>query len=314
MVLERVRAILDVSVVRAPHPDRKLIAGAVVVSTILVTTTARFHVPVWADPISVPSPASQMRDSDTDIGMHYHASGTPVVPAVIGGTWTLAHCANAGKLRLGIAFVAESPEGSERWNDTACVPEAEFRNMSATALASAAGEVSFSVVRSAGRFDATGHFSNGNGAGTYTFVPSAAFLARIRALGNDTLSNDQLLALTIADFQDVELDALAAHGFAKPTADELVRLAYVDADPSFVLAAVELPTKTKTLSQLLMLSERGIRADDIAAIESYGYHPTLEQFIRLAEVGVRPPYIARLRAGGYTDANVDDLIALRERG
>jgi hypothetical protein len=100
-------------------------------------------------------------------------------------------------------------------------------------------------------------------------------------------------ALTIAHFQGV---------------------AHVDASPSFVSAAVQLPAKTKTGSQLVALAERGIRADDVAAIDSYGYHPTLEQFIRRAGAGILASYIARLRAGGYTDANVDDLIELREGG
>jgi len=314
MVLERVRAILDASVDRASRPDRKLVAGAVLVTALLVTTTARFHVPVLADPVSVSSSMSQAGDRDSDIDMHFNSSGTPEAPAVIRGTWKLASCASVGKLRLGVAFAAQSAAGSESWNETACVPDAEFRGISAAALASAAGEASFSVVRSAGTFDATGHFGDGRGAGTYAFSPSAGFLARIRALGIGTLTNDQLFALTIADFQDSELDALAAHGYAKPTPDELVRLAYVDANQTFVLKAIELPAKTKTVSQLLMLAERGIRADDITAIETYGYHPTLEQFIRLADFGVRPPYIARLRASGYTDTNVDDLIKLRELG
>lgn len=77
---------------------------------------------------------------------------------------------------------------------------------------------------------------------------------------------------------------------------------------------MELPATTKTVSHLLALAQRGIRADEIAAIESYGYHPMLEQFIRLAKVGARRAYIERLRAGGYTDTNVDDLIERRERG
>jgi beta-lactamase regulating signal transducer with metallopeptidase domain len=311
--LERIRAILDASVDRAPRPDRRLIAGALMVSAILVTAMARFHVPVSADPATLP-PSTSQADGQEMTEMHYHARGTSVAPAVFRGTWTLAHCANAGMLRLGIAFAAESPKGYERWNVAACVPESEFRVMSATTLASAAGAASFSVVRSAGTFDATGQFNNGIGAGTYTFAPSAAFLARVRAFGNGTLTDDQLFALTIADFQDVELDALSAHGFPKPTPDELVRLAYIDANSRFVLAAVQLPAATKTVSRLLMLGERGVRADDIAAIESYGYRPTLDQFIRLAEVGVRAPFIARLRAGGYTDTNVDHLIALREEG
>lgn len=145
-------------------------------------------------------------------------------------------------------------------------------------------------------------------------MPSSAFLNRIRGRGIGSLTRDRLFVLAIAHFQDGELDELAAHFYAMPTPDELERLADLDANPSFVLKAVELPAKTKTVSQLLLLSECGIHADEIAAIESYGYHPTLEQFIGLAEVGVRPPYIAHLRAGGYTDTNVDDLIELRELG
>jgi beta-lactamase regulating signal transducer with metallopeptidase domain len=316
MLLERVRAILDSSVDRAPRPNRKLVAAAAMVSAILVITATRFHVPAWADSISVPSPGPPAGDHDRDTNMefHLHASGISVSPAVYRGTWTLASCGDIGKLRLEIVFAVQNAGGSERWDESGCISDAELRGMSASSLSSAKGEAAFSVVRAAGTFDATGHFSNGNGAGTYTFVPSAEFRARIRALGNGTLTEDQLFALTIADFQITELDALAAHGYAKPTPDELARLAEIDANPSFVFAAVQLPAKTKTVSQLIALAERGIRADDIAAIKSYGYHPTLEQCIRLAELGARPEYIARLRAGGYTDTNVDDLIKRRELG
>jgi beta-lactamase regulating signal transducer with metallopeptidase domain len=316
MLLERVRAILDASVDRAPRPDRKLVAAAVLVSTILVVTASRFQVPVWAYPVSVPSLSAHVTDDDSDTAMefHLHGSGTPLAPAVFRGTWTLASCMGVRKVRLGIAFAVQTAGGSESWSESACVPDAELQNMSAGTLASASGEAAFSVVRTAGTFKATGHFSAGSGAGTYTFEPSAVFRARIRALGNGTPTDDQLFALTIADFQGVELDELAAHGYSKPTPDELARLAEMDANPSFVFAAVALPAKTKTVSQLLALAQRGIRADDIATIERYGYHPTLEQFIRLAEVGARPDYIARLRAGGYTDTNVDDLIERRERG
>jgi hypothetical protein len=213
--------------------------------------------------------------------------------------------------------------------------------MSESTLASASGDHSFSVVRAAGTFEATGHFAGGSGTGTYTFVPSATFRKRIAALGNGTPTVDQLFALTISDFQSAELDALAAHGYAAPTPDELTRLAYVDADPAFVLAAVELPSDAKTVSELVKLPESGLRLEEIdeieglgyrpsieqfirlaqvgvrpdwmAAIQGFGYHPTIEQFIRLAEVGAGPDWIGRLRAAGYTDTNVDDLIERRER-
>jgi hypothetical protein len=178
--------------------------------------------------------------------------------------------------------------------------------MSAGTLASASGEAAFSVVRTAGTFKATGHFSAGSGAGTYTFEPSAVFRARIRALGNGTPTDDQLFALTIADFQGVELDELAAHGYSKPTPDELARLAEMDANPSFVFAAVALPAKTKTVSQLLALAQRGIRADDIATIERYGYHPTLGQTISrvYAPVGtpIRTSTISSSDANGAADS------------
>jgi hypothetical protein len=176
------------------------------------------------------------------------------------------------------------------------------------------GDAAFSVIRAAGTFEATGHFENEAGAGTYVFVPSAAFIERVRGLGYGAPTIDQLFALTIADFQSVELEAFAAQGYPAPTLDELTRLAVLAADPEFVLTAVKLPAETKSVSQILRLKEVGFGVDEIEAIEGLGFHPTLEQFIRLAEAGIRPPWIKRLRAGGYTDTNVDDLIALREQG
>jgi hypothetical protein len=197
---------------------------------------------------------------------------------------------------------------------SACVPDAEFHGLSDTTLASASRETSFSIVRDAGTFEATGHFEGHAGAGTYVFVPSDAFVDRIRGLGKGTPTIDQIFALAMADFQSADLDVFAAHGYRAPTPDELARLAYNGTDPAFVRAAVELPTETKSIAQILALGETGFRADDIAAIEGFGYHPTLEQFIRLAEAGVRPQWIQRLRAGGYRDTNVEHLIELREQG
>jgi hypothetical protein len=330
-VLERIRAILDRSVDRSPRPDGKIVASIVFAVALLVLGTARMHVPVSAAP-----PVG--RDADSHMNLQIH--GTPALPETFRGTWTLGRC-NPSRLRLAISFAAGSGAGSESWDDSACFPVAEFRGMSESTLASASGDHSFSVVRAAGTFEATGHFAGGSGTGTYTFVPSATFRKRIAALGNGTPTVDQLFALTISDFQSAELDALAAHGYAAPTPDELTRLAYVDADPAFVLAAVELPSDAKTVSELVKLPESGLRLEEIdeieglgyrpsieqfirlaqvgvrpdwmAAIQGFGYHPTIEQFIRLAEVGAGPDWIGRLRAAGYTDTNVDDLIERRER-
>jgi beta-lactamase regulating signal transducer with metallopeptidase domain len=315
-VLERVRAILDASIDRSPRPNRKLVAAAVAVTALVVVSTTRLHVPVSAAPLATPfaAPVSEPQSGDhaIDVELHVHSEGAPEIPTTIRGKWTLERCADPRYLRLGIEFAAQSADGYENWNEIACVPATEFRGLSKGTIPT--GDAAFSVVRAAGAFEATGHVENQAGAGTYVFVPSAAFIERVRGLGNGTPTLDQLFALTIADFQSVELDELAAHGYAAPTPNELARLAVIDADPTFVLTAVKLPATEKTVSQISRLAEVGFRTDEIDAVEGFGYHPTLEQFIRLAEAGIRPPWIKRLRAGGYTDTNVDDLIDLREQG
>jgi len=317
-VLERVRAILDASIDHSPRPDRKLVASALILAAFLVLSTARLHVPVSAAPLAAPfaAPVSEPQSGDhsIDIELHFNSEGTPELPPTFRGKWTLERCADPRYFRLGIEFAAQSTDGYENWNEIACVPATEFHGLSKTRGTIPSGEATFSVVRAAGTFEATGHFERETGAGAYVFVPSAAFIEHVRGLGNGTPTIDQLFALTIADFQSVELDALAAHGYAAPTPDELARLAVIDADPTFVLTAVKLPAAEKTLSQISRLREVGFRTDEIDAIEGLGFHPTLEQFIRLAEAGIRPPWIKRLRAGGYTDTNVDDLIDLREQG
>jgi beta-lactamase regulating signal transducer with metallopeptidase domain len=313
-VLERVRALLDTSIDRSPRPDRKVVAAAAIVATLLVVAAARTHVPVFADPITSLESASKSSDRLGDFEMHFHSQGAPELALPLRGTWTLATCADSRYLRLNLEFAAQSADGHENWSVTGCVPAAEFHGLSDTTLASASREIKFSIVRDAGTFEATGNVEAHAGSGIYEFVPSAAFIDRIRALGNGAPTIDQIFALAMADFQSVDLDALAAHGYPAPTPDELARLAYIGADPSFVLTAVALPAETKSVAQILELGETGFRTDEIAAIEGFGYHPTLEQFIRLAETGARPAWIARLRAGGYKDTNVEHLIELREQG
>jgi len=313
-LLERVRAILDASIDRSPRPDRKLVASAAIVAILLVVATVRTHVPVFADPITSSEPGPKSSYHRGDFEMHFHSQGAPELALPLRGTWTLATCTDSRYLRLGLEFAAQSADGHENWSVMGCVPASEFHGLSDMTLANASSDTAFSIVRDAGTFEATGHIEAHAGAGTYEFVPSAAFIDRIRELGNGAPTIDQTFALAMADFKSVELDAFAAHGYPAPTPDELARLAYNATDPGFVLAAVNLPAETKSVARVLALGETGFRADDIAAIKDFGYHPTLEQFIRLAESGVRPPWIARLRAGGYKDTNVEHLIELREQG
>jgi hypothetical protein len=263
-----------------------------------------------ATPVSDP----QIGEHSIVVETHFHSQGTPELPQTFRGKWTLERCDDPRYLRLGIEFDAKGTDAYENWNEIACVPATEFKGLSMMKGATPYGDSAFSVVRAAGTFEATGHFENEAGTGVYVFVPSAAFIERIRGLGYDTPTIDQLFALTIADFQTVELDAFAAHGYPAPTLDELTRLAVLSTDPEFVLTAVKLPAETKSVSQILRLREVGFGVDEIESIESLGYHPTLEQFIQLAEAGIRPRWIEHLRAGGYTDTDVDHLIELREQG
>jgi beta-lactamase regulating signal transducer with metallopeptidase domain len=313
-VLERIDAILDRNVDRSPRPDGKHVAAAIAFAMLIVFAAARIHVPVSAassaaavsEPQGFPSGYSR----HLSLAMH----GSPVLPQIYRGTWTLAPCGRSHYLRLQIAFDAESAAGSEQWDDAGCFSATEFRGISEITLASISGEHSFSVVRPAGTFDATGHFASGKGVGTYAFVPSEALSARIKALGHGSPTLDQLFALAITDFQSSELDALATHGYTPPTPDELTQLVYVDADPNFVQAAIDLPATTKTVPEILKLRQSGFPAGDIVQIQALGFHPTLEQFIRLAQSGARPEWIASLRAGGYKGTSVEELIQLRQRG
>jgi hypothetical protein len=313
-VLERIGAILDRTVDRSPRPDGKHVAAAIAFATLVIFATARMHVPVSAATLNAsgPEPQAAPQHSDRHLDMEIH--GSPELPQTYRGTWMLARCAGSQDLRLQLSFDADSPSGSEQWDVAGCFSPAEFRGISDRTLASASGDHAFSVVRSAGTFDATGHFAAGKGAGTYAFVPSEAFRARIEALGNGAPTLDQLFALAITDFQGSELDALAAHGYAAPSPDELTQLVYVDADSGFVQAAIALPATTKTVPEILHLRQSGFRTEDIAQIQALGFHPTLEQCIRLAQSGARPEWIAHLRAGGYKGTNVEELIQLRQRG
>src|SRR4029450_13526680 len=74
-----------------------------------------------------------------------------------------------------------------------------IKGLSAAQAAGNGAAVSFQVVRDAGTLNCEGWFKQGQGSGTFTFVPNQSFAAEMRTLGYEQLSDEQVVSLDAHD-------------------------------------------------------------------------------------------------------------------
>jgi hypothetical protein len=137
---------------------------------------------------------------------------------------------------------------------------ATFPALSAAQIRSATTvPVHFDLRREAGIATFDGTFRNGDGAGQYTFVPNAGYLASIRAVGVEARADrhdadddeDQLFAYALHDVSTAFIRSMIAEGY-RVSLDDYLSMRIFNVTPAYI-------------HELRALGFKSISADDVVA-------------------------------------------------
>src|SRR5690242_13047062 len=105
------------------------------------------------------------------------------------GTWRITPSSKPGQVQLEMRYQQTTATGNEEWEESHTVPAPDVRDNA------------FTIHSDAGDFHATGSFSGASGAGTWTFVPSAAFARELQRRGVDVPTGEGQMELAMTNFK-----------------------------------------------------------------------------------------------------------------
>jgi len=266
-----------------------------------------------------------------------HARSAPS----IAGEWTAEASKKAGEVNL--QFIRRSDSDGYNTNGQTFAL-AELQGLSADIASSAKTNVSFKIVRDAGTISCEGFFTQGRGAGTWTFAPSEQFASAMRSRGYANLTEDQLLRAAFHNlstkyvdeirsvgYKDIEFDQLsraAGHdislgyirelqtaGFTGLQMDELIRAHNHDISPQYISQMRSANLGELSLDALIRLQNHEITPDFVRELRAEGLADlSAEDAIRAKNHEINSEFIRKARSQGYTDASINDLIRLKNKG
>ena len=147
-----------------------------------------------------------------------------------------------------------------------------------------ARDVRFSLRRDAGTFDFTGSFTNGLGAGMFSFSQNRDYVTAMRSR------------------------------FGQLDDDDVMRLALHDVSREFV-SSIEREGYKPDLDDLLRMRIHGVDAKYIQDMRQSGFDKvTVEDLVKTRIHGATPQYVQAMATAGYRGLSLDDLVKTRIHG
>jgi len=186
--------------------------------------------------------------------------------------------------------------------DRGDVPEAIDRL--AAALDTPGRELSFELVREAGRLACIGQVERQRRAGgTCRFVPDTRFLDGLAAHDLAVGDSKNLLALALVDAHLAWIDGLAGQGFRVTDVGGLITVSALDASPDFAAELTEAGLVGDDLEDLIAARAVGIDGAWVRGMAGAGYRNLqFDRAIQLRALDVTPDYARRMaRVARATD-------------
>ena len=233
------------------------------------------------------------------------------------GTWTATVSKDDSKINL--SFERRSEQGG-RHQHGQTFDFSEFQGLSREQALNG-GNVSFSLVREAGRIDCDGSFQNGKGSGTFRFTGNAAFVSAMKSRGfdfssssdgqNEERGQDRLFAATALNVTTALADDLAAAGFDKLKTEDLFKAAIFHIDSKF---AREMKASGFELGMEDLVKARIFKIDPefVRQVAQMGFEKEpFESLVKMQIFKVTPDFIAEMRNEGLANLQIEDLVKLR---
>ncbi|HJR05977.1 MAG TPA: hypothetical protein VJ842_01675 [Pyrinomonadaceae bacterium] len=175
--------------------------------------------------------------------------------------------------------------------------------------------VRFQLKRRAGRFDFSGTFARGRGAGTFSFTVEPEFVAAMQREGYSEGLRQNLFGYAIGDFGGKLTDELADLGVERPTADQLQSMQIHGVTMEFIKELKSLGYEPRSVDQLISMKIHGASIEFIKSLTALGYKlPSLDELVSMRVHGVTVKFIKDLEALGYERPPLQLLTNMRVHG
>jgi len=223
------------------------------------------------------------------------------------GQWTVRRSETPGQVYLSLMGAAAHGtfSTSSDWKT------ADLKGLD---LANGKHDVHFVIERDAGRFDADGIASGGEGAGLFRFTPASGYIRAMAAAGFPEVAPDRQLSLAIHDVGPGFAREMKDAGVEGLDLDKLVAFRIHRVDLAYITAMRAQGMKTVNAESWIAFRIHGATPDFVKAVRALGYAPDDRELVTLRIHQVTPEYIAGLKSHGLNDLTLDKIVSLKIHG
>lgn len=247
--------------------------------------------------------------------------------------WHLAIYSLLAAMLTSVAVLAQAPIGTTRgtWSadvkpDKVCLEVAIRRdtgtsvwstevaraNLAFNPDAPSASPVSFDLKREAGTLAFMGTFANGTGSGQFTFTGDPAYAQQMAGLGFETLGEDEMLRLAMADVSIGYVRDLRSAGYHDLSVRDVVRLKIFGITPELIRALSQMGYANLPARELVRMTIHHVTPEFIREFQTLGYKEIdTQDLVRMRIHGVTADYVREIQKLGYSDVPVRTLVRLR---
>ncbi|WP_321471000.1 hypothetical protein [uncultured Paludibaculum sp.] len=210
-----------------------------------------------------------------------------------------------------VQFTIERWKAGNHWSSSRPYPLTSFRGFSMEHF-NRGGKQKFTFVQDSGELQCEGSFLFGRGSGNYTFTPNPTFVARLREMGYDAPTEEDLFSILTSD---VSLD------FAREVKDaglggstrQLVELRIHGVTGDYIREARDAGYRDFTAHDYTQLRIHGVNTDYLRQLREAGYNLSAPDITELRIHGVPAEFVKELKGAGY-DISSRQIAELRIHG
>ena len=175
--------------------------------------------------------------------------------------------------------------------------------------------IHFALIREAGRLDCAGSGGDNHATGTCRFTENAAFAQMLATRGIGRPDREQAFGLMAVNARRETVDAVAGAHYPTPSIDDLMALAALGVDGSYITRMAAAGYRRATIHSLVEFKALAITPEWISGFSRVGYgNVPGDGLVQLRALGVTPEYIAGFQRLGYRSIPVSELVQLRALG
>ena len=237
--------------------------------------------------------------------------------AVVTGDWTAKTTEEPDKIQLNFEIRRENGGKHQHGSSFAY---SDLRGLSAAQTQN--GKVSFSMEREAGTIVCEGSFTNGRGAGTFTFNPNYQFADAMKSRGFDFSKSSKhgkgvdleqrLFTATTLNVTTAFADDLNSANFGPLDVDDLFKAVIFKVTPQFMAEMKSTGFPNLGMEELVKARIFKVDANYVRQVNDMGF-PNLEfeSLVKFRIFKVEPEFLNALKSEGLTNLGAEDVVKFR---